>query len=867
MTGAPHWYGEANSFNRTVMAVETSFVIDQYWALDAGVVTQRLASSRDGLSDVVAESRRTPVTERLGVTRHSDLGLLLRQFRSPLVLLLLAAAVVSMALAERIDSLIIVVIVVSSGLLGFVQERGAVRAIEALRQLVTVHVDVMRDGRVVERAVDDVVPGDVIRLDMGDVVPGDCLLLESNRLTVDESVLTGEAFPVHKESGVMARDTASSDRTNCLFLGSHVASGSASAIVVAVGRNTEFGAIEQQVAQRHLPTSFERGVTAYGMLLIKATAILVIGVFGMNLWLDRSLSESVLFSLALAVGLAPQMLPAIVTLSLSIGARMLAGKKVVVKRLDSIEDFGSVDVLCTDKTGTLTEGSVKVGGTFDALGRHSDVVLERAFWNAHLQEGHTNPIDEAITDFVGHEMSLPVRLAEIPFDFTRKVVSVIVQTGQERVLICKGAVEQVLSRCSMVLLDGRHQPISTIVGDARKTFEDLSAKGLRLLAVAEKSLPSNLDTAQAAEDELMFLGFIAFVDPIKEGVREAIDQLNATGVIVKIITGDNREISKVTADSVGLSTDVILTGSEMSTLSDSELASRVDATNVFVEVDPVQKERIIRALSDLGHTVGFLGDGVNDVAALHAADVGISVDTGVDVAKETADLILLDKSLSVIVEGIQQGRRVFANTLKYVHVTTSANFGNMVSLACATAFLPFLPMLPLQILLLNFLSDVPGMTIATDNVDPERLAQPQRWDIAQVRRFMIVFGLLSTSVDLATFAILRIGFESDAAELRTGWFLVSVLTEIIAMLFLRTSRHVLRSRPSRALQWSSLAVVMVTLALIVTPFGTPFRLETLSGTLLAALAGLVAAYALMTEVLKSRMSSVFHTDTRFEMSQ
>ena len=849
------------------MAVETSFVIDQYWALDADVVTQQLASSRDGLTDVEAESRRTPVAERLGVTRHSDLGLLLRQFRSPLVLLLLAAAVVSMALAERIDSLIIVVIVVSSGLLGFVQERGAVRAIEALRKLVTVHVDVMRNGLIVERAVDDVVRGDVIRLDMGDVVPGDCLLLDSNRLTVDESMLTGEAFPVHKEPGVLSRDTATSDRTNCLYLGSHVSSGSATALVVAVGRKTEFGSIEQQVAQRHLPTSFERGVTAYGLLLIKATAVLVIGVFGLNLWLDRSLSESVLFSLALAVGLAPQMLPAIVTLSLSIGARMLAVKKVVVKRLDSIEDFGSVDVLCTDKTGTLTEGSVKVGGTFDALGRHSAVVLERAFWNAHLQEGHTNPIDEAITDFVGHEMSLPKRLAEIPFDFTRKVVSVIVETSHERLLICKGAVEQVLSRCSTVLLDDRQQPVALIDEDARRTFEDLSAKGLRLLAVAEKSLPANLDTAQAAEDELTFLGFIAFVDPIKEGVREAIDQLNATGVVVKIITGDNREISKMTASSVGLATDCVLTGSDISTFTDSELASRVEATSVFVEVDPLQKERIIRSLSDLGHTVGFLGDGVNDVAALHAADVGISVDTGVDVAKETADLILLEKSLTVINDGIQQGRRVFANTLKYVHVTTSANFGNMVSLACATAFLPFLPMLPLQILLLNFLSDVPGMTIATDNVDPERLAQPQRWDIAQVRRFMIVFGLLSTSVDLATFAILRVGYESDAAELRTGWFLVSVLTEIFAMLFLRTARAVHRSHPSRALIWSSAAVMIVTIALIVTPLGTPFRLETLSGTLLASLIGLVGAYALMTEILKSRMSSVFRTNPRFDARQ
>ena len=833
-----------------------------FWAFDSSVVVQHLHSSPSGLTDADAEVRRTPDAERLGLRRHSDIGLLLRQFRSPLILLLLAAAAVSMALAERIDSLIILVIVVSSGLLGFVQERGAVRAIEALRQLVTIHVDVIRSGRVIEIAVDDVVPGDVVRLDTGDVIPGDCILLESNRLTVDESVLTGEAFPVHKEPGVLPQDTAPADRRNCLYLGSHVSSGSATAVVVSVGRNTQFGSIEEQVAQRHLPTSFERGVTAYGLLLIKATAVLVIGVFAVNLWLDRSVSESVLFSLALAVGLAPQMLPAIVTFSLSIGARMLAAKKVVVKRLDSIEDFGSVDVLCTDKTGTLTEGVVEVEGSFDLIGRQSAVVLERAFWNAHLQEGHSNPIDQAIIDHVGHEMSLPVRLAEIPFDFTRKVVSVIVQANDERLLICKGAVEQVVSRCSTAVLDEHRQPISDVVADLRTTYETLSTRGLRLLAVAEKSIPADLDAEQFAERELVFLGFIAFTDPAKEGTREAIEQLRSAGVTVKIITGDNREISRMTASTIGLVNDVVLTGEHIHALLDRELENRVDETSLFVEVDPLQKERIIRALVARGHTVGFVGDGVNDVAALHAADVGISVDTGVDVAKETADLILLDKSLSIINDGIQQGRRVFANTLKYVYVTTSANFGNMVSLACATAFLPFLPMLPLQILLLNFLSDVPGMTIATDNVDPEQLAQPRRWDIAQVRRFMIVFGLLSTSVDLATFAILRIGFGADAAQLRTGWFLVSVLTEIIAMLFLRTSRHVHRSRPSRALMWSSIAVVIVTAVLILTPFGAPFRLENLSGSLLTALIALVGAYAVMTEILKHRMASLFHTGVR-----
>lgn len=837
--------------------MEKSELVGEFWSIPPEDLIHRIGSGINGLDDAEARVRRTPVAQRLGVRRHTDFGLLLRQFRSPLILLLLAAAIVSMALAERVDSLIILLIVIGSGLLGFVQERGAIRAIEALRNLVTVRVEVLRESRVIEVDVEDVVVGDVVRLDTGDVVPGDCLLLSSNRLSVDESVLTGEAFPVHKEPGILEPETPLGKRSNCLYLGSHVASGSATALVLSVGRGTEFGSIEGQIAQRHLPTSFERGVTAYGLMLVKATALLVVGVFVVNLVLDRSLSESLLFSLALAVGLAPQMLPAIVTLSLSIGARLLAAKNVIVKRLDAIEDFGSVDVLCTDKTGTLTEGSVRLAGFLDLLGRESHSVLERGLWNAHLQEGHRNPIDEAITAAVGKGVALPARIFEIPFDFTRKMVSVAVRRDGDQLLICKGAFEQILKRCVSVDLDDRSQGIESFRGAIQKTFEDLSHRGLRVLAVAEKLLSNEAKAVDVDEDELTFLGFIAFQDPAKEGTRDAILRLQQSGVTVKIITGDNRAISRITAGEVGLDTEPMLTGSDISDLSDGELADRVDETTLFAEVDPLQKERIIRALSSRGHTVGFVGDGVNDVAALHAADVGISVDTGVDVAKETADLILLDKNLAVIGDGIQQGRRVFVNTLKYVYVTTSANFGNMVSLACATVFLPFLPMLPVQILLLNFLSDVPGMTIATDNVDHERLLRPQHWDISRVRRFMVVFGLLSTSVDLATFAILRMVYDTDAADLRTGWFLVSVMTEIAAMLFLRTSRRVHRSRPSGALVLSSAVVVLCTLVLVSSALGEPFRLAVLPLGTMAVLIGLVVLYAVMTEVLKRRFSNLF----------
>lgn len=840
------------------MSVE--WIPHEYWAVAGEDLIQALGSTPGGLDSTIAATRRLNFSDRPGARRQSNWKLLLRQFGNPLLLLLLAAAAVSMALAERVDSLIILVIVIGSGLLGFVQERGAVRAVEALRRLVTTHVNVRRDGILAEMTIDDVVPGDIILLSTGDVVPGDCIVVESNRLTVDESVLSGEAFPVRKEPGTVSVNTPLNLRSNCIYLGSHVASGSAVALVLAVGRNTRFGSIEKRVAERHLPTSFERGVTAYGLLLIKATAILVIGVFALNLWLDRSVSESTLFSLALAVGLAPQMLPAIVTLSLSIGARLLAARKVVVKRLDSIEDFGSVDILCTDKTGTLTEGSVRVKGAFDSAGIESRKVLKFAYWNARLQEGHLNTIDDAISHYIGHEMALPIRISEIPFDFSRKIVSVVIDDDGQRRMISKGAVEQIIERCTRIEFEGEILPLDSGRAAIQKTFSGLSESGLRVLGVASKEIDASLPVGgrhhDIYEDDLTFIGFVAFTDPPKEGTRDAISRLGRAGVTVKIITGDNREISRLTARSVGLETDAMLCGLELSSMSDEELSQRVEETSLFVEVDPLQKERIILSLSARGHTVGFLGDGVNDVAALHAADVGISVDTGVDVAKETADLILLDKSLTVISDGIEQGRRVFANTLKYVYVTTSANFGNMVSLALATAFLPFLPMLPLQILLLNFLSDVPGMTIATDNVDPERLETPQRWDISHVRRFMIVFGLLSTTVDLATFAILRLVFDAGAVDLRTGWFLVSVLTEIVAMIFLRTSRHVRHSRPSRTLLISSLIVIATTVVLVMTPAGLPFRFEILSLKVALSLIGLVVAYAVITEFLKVRFSSL-----------
>lgn len=829
----------------------------EYWSTDSAELLETLATRLSGLTPDEVESRLVHRERNVGLRRESDVRLLVRQFRSPLLLLLLVASMVSLFFAERLDSAIILAIVFGSGILGFVQERGAVRAIEALRELVTFHVDVLRDGRLAEVGFEEVVPGDIVMLDVGDVVPGDCIVLEANRLTVDESTLTGEAFPIQKRPGIVAARSALDERSNCLHLGSHVASGTGTAVVVTVGAETQLGIIGGRIAHHHLPTAFERGITAYGFLLVKATAVLVTGVFILNLIAHRGVAESILFSLALAVGLTPQMLPAIVTLSLSVGARLLARRKVVVKRLDAIEDFGSVDVLCSDKTGTLTEGTVRLVDALDFRGDPSALVLERAYWNAHLQVGHSNPIDRAIIESVGHSQALPAAVDEVPFDFVRKLVSVVVSTPEGQQLVCKGAVERVLERCSRVRLGTTTESIDVCSEEIVRTFRRLSSAGFRTLAIAERELSALVTRMSDLEQDMVFLGFLTLEDPIKNDVDAALRSLKDLGITVKIITGDNREITRHTAHQVGLSSENLVTGTEIAEMNDEQLRVTVDRATLFAEVDPGQKERIVRTLSKNGHSVAFVGDGVNDAAALHAADVGISVDSGVDVAKESADLILLDKSLQVISDGITHGRRVFVNTLKYVYVTTSANFGNMVSLACATLFLPYLPMLPLQILLLNFLSDVPGMMIATDNVDGEMLARPQRWNIDQVRRFMIVFGLLSTTVDLLTFIGLRMWLDEGADGLRTGWFFVSVLTEIIAILFLRTARPVFRSRPSRSLTWSSLAVVTVSALLVMTAIGEPFRFVVLPLGTVAVLVGLVGLYALGTELLKGRFSDLF----------
>ena len=825
---------------------DESAVID-YWSGTDDELLHRLGTSTAGLSTTDAARRLLTAPRPIGARHNSGLRLLVRQFTNPIVLLLLVAAALSMLFADTTDALIIVAIVLASSILSFAQERGAVAALESLVDSVDIHADVLRDNVEQQVLVHDVVSGDVVVLRTGDLIPGDCRVLSANRLQVNEAPLTGENFPRHKEPGVLPPETELVDRTNCLFFGTHVASGEGTAVVVRTGVDTEFGEVTEHVTRRHLPTSFERGVKAFGFFLMRVTAVLVVGVFVFNVATSRSVTESLLFSLALAVGLTPQMLPAIVTLSLSRGATSMAHRRVIVRRLDAIEDIGGLDVLCTDKTGTLTVGSVGLHSAVDVLGRTDDEVSAHARWNAALQTGFRNPIDEAIVA-ASTGGPLPLPIGEIPFDFARRRQSVIVDAPDGPLMVTKGAVEPLLAVCSRIRIDSVVVPRNAGLSTAMETYASLSAEGLRVIGVATRHMEST--DVPDGESDMVFDGFLCFADPPKPGTRNDLARLRSLGVRVVLVTGDNRLAATETARSVGIAVDRTCTGADIAALDHDGLANIAESVHVFCEVDPLQKEAIVRALSGAGHTVGFLGDGINDTPALHAADVGISVDNAVDVAKQTADLILLDKELSVLATGVEQGRRVFANTLKYVQVTTSANFGNMLSLALTTLFLPYLPLLPLQILLLNFLSDFPGLTIATDRVDPEQLARHSRWDIDHVRRFMIVFGLASTAFDLLTFAVLRLVFDAGEVELRTGWFVLSTFTELAAMLVLRTRRPFFRSRPGTALSVTSVVVAGATFWLPYSPLAGTFGLSGLPVPVFFSLIGLVAGYVALTEVLK-----------------
>jgi Mg2+-importing ATPase len=782
-------------------------------------------------------------------SRNSSWVLLIRQFTSPIILILFVATIISMFLGEVIDGFIILAIIIPSGLLGFWQEHRASKTMRTLMSQVTVHVEVIRDGQEVAIPIAEVVVGDLVALRAGDLIPADLRVVVATGLLVDESALTGESFPREKSVGAIDLTKPIVERNSELFYGTHVVSGVGQGEVSKIGKDTEFGALASELNSRDVTTGFERGTSAFGMLLLRTMVVLVSGLFVANLILHRPIIDSLLFSLALAVGLTPQLLPVIISVSLAAGARRMAEKKVLVKRLDAIEDFGLMTALCTDKTGTITEGAIRLDKALGLDGLEDEKVLRLAFINAKSQKGFVNPLDAAIVSSVGDRFPQVSVLDEIPYDFERRRLTVLVDDN-DPLMVTKGAFDSIMNICTQVRINCELRSISSEGLQLQKRFEEISGQGNRVLGIASKSLPGQKKVSSVDESEMVFEGLLVFHDPLKSDAAEAINELAGLGIDLYLITGDNRFAAKSIASQVGLASDVVMIGSEIAAVDDQVLKEHVRACRVFAEVDPIQKERVILALRASGATVGYFGDGINDAAALHAADVGISADTAVDVAKNAASIVLLDRDLRVIAEGVRIGRRTFVNTMKYVRVGVSAAFGNMFSLAISDMFLPFLPLLPMQILLLNFMTDFPAIAISGDLVDEEDVAKPRAWDIKAIRKFMIYFGLLSSVFDLITFAILRIGFHASATLFRSGWFVESTLTELTVMLVLRTRRRFWQSKPGEGLLWSSVILALLTVAIPFTAFGRLIGLQALPLPLLLILFALIAVYAALNEAAK-----------------
>ena len=833
-----------------------------WWAQSAQALLQALGSGPQGLSRAEAQARlqRDGPNAVAPSAERAAWSLLGRQFSGPMVLILLAGAGIALALGEWMQALTIFTIVAGSAAIGFAQEWRASQAVQRLRSRLALTARVWRDARLQLRPASEIVAGDVVELAAGNLVPADGIVLEARDFLITEASLTGESLPVEKRPGVAAVDAPLSERGHCVHLGTSVRSGTARVLIVCTGRDTLLAEVSARIAARAPETAFAHGVRRFGEMLLRVMLVVVVAVLVANQLLGRPVVDSLLFAVALAVGLSPELLPAIVSVSLARGARELAASGVLVRRLEAIEDLGVMNVLCTDKTGTLTQGEMTLAAARDPQGQSSLEVLRLAHLNAAFETGIDNPLDTALVQAgkaAGLDTAGWTKIDEIPYDFVRRRLTIVVSSPGEpgtHLLVTKGAFDPVLACCTHVAASGVGEP--TALDDAGR--ERLAARarsegeaGVRVLALASRRLAAQPRYDMRHEVGLVFEGFLCFSDPPRPGAALALAHLRARGVALKMVTGDNRHVAAHVARAVGLDAQAMLTGAQITALGDEELWHLAPRTELFVEVDPSQKERIVRALQRTGHAVGYLGDGINDAPALHAADVGISVDQAVDVARESADVVLLRPDLDVLRRGVEDGRRTFANTLKYIRITTSANFGNMTSMALATPLLPFLPLTAMQILLNNFLSDLPAMTLSADRVDPALLRHAQTWDLASMRRFMLVFGLLSSVFDLLAFALLLHVFHAPQTLFQGAWFVVSLLTELAALLVLRTQGACWGSRPAPLLVWATVAVAALAwLVPAIEPVATLMGLAPMPPALAASMLALVAAYVVCTEAVK-----------------
>ncbi len=850
-------------------------------ALSAPETLTALGAVERGLSQEEVESRRQKYGRNEVSSRGTGFwGRNLRRVANPLVVQLLIIAGVSLVMGDLRSAIVVFAMLVISVVLSMIQEERSGRAVEKLRAMVRTTANVLRDGRETEIPLAEIVPGDIVVLDAGSLIPADLRLISTKDFFVSQSALTGESMPVEKTAAAAAADGKQPlELPNACFQGSSVVSGTARGVVVNTGSRTYFGGLARKLSAPRSLTSFDRGIASFTWLMVTfmvtmvAVVFLIIGVTKHN-WLD-----ALVFGLAVAVGLTPEMLPMIVTVNLAKGALSMSRKKVIVKHLASIQNFGAIDILCTDKTGTLTQDRVVLEKHVDVTGKDSDDVLRYAYLNSYYQTGLRNLLDRSVLSHNEFEVErTAAKVDEIPFDFTRKRMSVVVDYEGDHVLICKGAVEDVFKVCTRYQVDDEVFPlIDAIKADVLEDYQGLSADGYRVLAIAYREFDRDKKVFSSSdEDDLILLGYLAFFDPPKDSSARAIKALKEHGVAVKILTGDNELVTRKVCKDVGLDPSSLVVGSQLSGLSRDALAELAEKTTIFARLSPAQKEEIIQALQSRKHVVGFLGDGINDAPALKRSDVGISVDTAVDVAKESADIVLLEKSLMVLELGIVEGRKVFGNIVKYIRMGASSNFGNMFSVVGASWFLPFLPMLPIQVLTNNLLYDISQIGIPADTVDVEFTATPRKWNIGNIRRFMIFIGPMSSIFDYATFILMLFFFGCIAftnpgtsadmkayyeALFHTGWFVESIFTQTLIVHVIRTRKvPFIQSRASPTMTFFSLLIMAVAAYLPYSPLAPVLGFVALPGIFWAWLAGFIVLYCTLTHLVKSWFFRRFGVD-------
>lgn len=827
-----------------------------FWTLPPATIAGDGHDPGAGLTSAEAV-RRLAVYGSNTVEAKATTGLMvkiLRRFAQPLVLILLVAAAVSGLTGDPASVIIILTIVLISVSMDVVQEHGAERAVLALRRSIAIRVTVLRDGSAIELPAEEVVPGDVVELSPGDLIPADGIVLDSRTGRVNEALLTGEPYPVEKHPGPSeARDPA--DAYDALFGGTGVVSGELRMLVAATGRQTQLGGIAAALEADQPPAAFERGLHRLGILIVRLTVFLVLFVLLAHIAFHRPPLESFMFAVALAVGLTPELLPMVTTVTLSRGAVRMAKRQVIIKKLSVIHDLGAMDVLCTDKTGTLTEARIELSGSPGIDGADSSRVLELAAINSLYESGVGNPLDAAILAKASNPTVSPWRkLADLPFDFERRRASVLVEKDGQKLLIIKGAPEAILALASQAEApNGTVQQLDATLRAQLDALHEKEARGgFRLLGIAWRPWTATDDRVTVAdESELVFTGFCAFLDPPKASAAAAIARLHSQNVRLKIISGDAAPVVRHLVESLKLDCHGLLTGDEIARLPQAALTAKVGSIDLFARISPDQKMRIIRALSASGHTVGFLGDGINDAPAIKAADAGISVESASDVARAAADIILLAPDLGVLADGVEEGRRTYANIMKYVRMGTSSNFGNMLSMALASLVIPFLPMTAIQILLNNLLYDISETGIPFDNVDADDIISPHNWSMRSIFRFTAVMGPLSSIFDIATFAMLMLVYHANSGVFRTAWFVESIMTQVLVIFIIRTRALPWRSRPHPTLTFTSLGALAVALFVALGPFGAQLGFAPLPRSLLISVAGLAVAYLLLAQMLKS----------------